>query len=168
MQEGDYVLNLKANQSILHDDVRLFLETRIDKNRLQTTVIDKCEVVDGDHGRIETRRYWITEDIAWLEQARDWSGFKSIGMVEHESVDKSTGEIQHERRFFISSLRAKATIFAEAVRLHWGVENSLHWCLDVGFNEDACRVRKDYAPENFAVIKQIALNLYYVLTAAIF
>lgn len=158
-QEGDYVFNLKGNQSQLHEDVRLFLESYLDKKPLKKTTVDTVEVVDGDHGRIEKRRYWITEDIAWLSQASSWSGLKSIGMVEYERINKATGVIEVERRCFITSLQAKAKQFAEAVRLHWGVECGLHWCLDVGFNEDACRVRKDYAPENFAVIRQIALNL---------
>ena len=156
---GDYVFNLKGNQSNLHDDVRLFIESGVDEKKLTKTSFDKREVIDGDHGRIETRRYWITEDIAWLTQRKDWCGLKSIGMVEYESMDKITGQLEIERRCFISSMRAEAKSFSEAVRLHWGVENGLHWCLDVAFNEDACRVRKNYAPENFAVIRHIALNL---------
>jgi len=158
-QGGDYVLNLKGNQSNLHEEVKTFIESYIDKNKLQKTIFDKYEVVDGNHGRIESRRYWITEDISWLSQIKVWKGLKSIGMVEYESVAKSTGEIEIERRYFIASLKASAKPFSEAVRIHWGIENGLHWCLDVGFNEDACRVRKDNAPENFAVIRQIALNL---------
>lgn len=158
-QGGDYVFNLKDNQPTLHEDVRLFIESYVDGKRLEKTVFDKYEVIDGDHGRIETRRYWVTEDITWLAQIKDWCGLKSIGMVEYESVKKATGKVEVERRYFISSLKAKAKPFAEAVRMHWGIENGLHWCLDVGFNEDACRVRKDYAPENFAVIRHIALNL---------
>ena len=157
-QEGDYVFNLKGNQSTLHDDVRLFIETYIDKKGLQDKVFDTCEINDGHHGRVERRRYWITEDIDWLEQRDDWPGLKSIGLVEYENTNKSTGEIKIERRCFISSLTANASVFAQAVRLHWGIE-SFHWCLDVGFNEHACRVRKDYAPENFAVLRHIAMNL---------
>ena len=158
-QGGDYVFNLKDNQPTLHEDVRLFIESYVDEKRLAKTVFDTHEIVDGDHGRIETRRYWVTEEIAWLAQIKDWCGLKSIGMVEYESLEKATGKVEVERRYFISSLKAKAKPFAEAVRMHWGIENGLHWCLDVGFNEDACRVRKDYAPENFAVIRHIALNL---------
>ena len=74
-------------------------------------------------------------------------------------MDKITGKLEIERRCFISSLQAKAKRFSKAVWLHGGVENGLHWCLDVAFNEDACRIRKDYASENFAVIRHIALNL---------
>ena len=74
-------------------------------------------------------------------------------MVEYKSESKRTSEIEIERRFFISSLDADVETFSQAVRFHWCIENSLHWCLDVAFNEDACRVRKDYAPENLAVIR---------------
>ncbi len=158
-QGGDYIFNLKDNHLTLHEDVRLFIESYVDKKRLEKTVFDTYEVVDGNHGRIETRRYWVTEEIAWLEQIGDWRGLTSVGMVEYESIEKATGKVEVERRCFISSLKANAKPFSEAIRMHWGIENGLHWCLDVGFNEDACRVRKDYAPENFAVIRHIALNL---------
>jgi len=158
-QEGDYVFNLKGNQSTLHENVKLFIESHIDNKQLQNIKFDMTEIVDGDHGRIETRRYWITDKISWLPQAKNWPGLTSVGMVEYEQIEKATGETQVERRCFISSLEAKAEPFAQAVRMHWGIENGLHWCLDVGFNEDACRVRKDVAPENFAIIRHIAMNL---------
>ena len=159
LQGGDYVFNLKGNKSSLHDDVRLFIEGYIDKNQLQEVKFNYYEKIDGDHGRVEVRRYWITEEIDWLTQKENWHGLNSIGMVEYESIDKISGEIKTERRFFISSIQADVKLFAQSVRLHWGIENSLHFCFDVSFNEDACRVRKDYAPENFAVIRQIELNL---------
>lgn len=157
-QGGDYVFNLKGNQSSLHNDVSLFFKHYLENDPEKNKAVVSCSVIDGDHGRVEKRRYWITEDIAWLLQRADWRGLKSIGLVEYESVDKSTGEIKTEQRCFIASLAADAKQFSHAVRLHWGVE-SMHWCLDVGFREDNCRVRKDHAPENLAVIRQIALNL---------
>ena len=157
-QGGDYVFNLKGNQSSLHDDVVLFFKHYFENQPSKNEAILNCEIVNGDHGRIETRRYWITEDIAWLSQAAQWRGLKSIGLVEYESANKNTGEVKIEQRCFIASLPANAKQFSQAVRLHWGVE-SMHWCLDVGFREDDCRVRKDHAPENLAVIRQIALNL---------
>jgi predicted transposase YbfD/YdcC len=158
-QEGDYVLNLKGNHKSLFEDVSLFISSHIDKGTNRDTEFNYSEIVTGDHGRIETRRYWVTDKIGWLSQKKDWLGLKSIGMVEYEYIVKATGEINCERRFFISSLNANANTIGQAIRMHWGVENGLHWCLDVGFNEDACHVRKDNAPENFAVIRQIALNL---------
>ena len=158
-QGGDYVFNLKGNQSSLHEDVKLFIESHVYGKSLQKTIFDKAEIIDGDHGRVEARRYWITDEIAWLTQKKNWPGLTSIGMVEYDQVKKSTGENLVERRFFITSLAAKAIPFAHAVREHWGIENGLHWCLDVAFDEDNCRVRKDAAPENFAVIRHIAMNL---------
>lgn len=158
-QEGDYVLNLKGNQPNLHDDVKLFITDFIAGKTNQKAQFDYHEVVDGDHNRIEIRKYWVTEEIDWLTQKSEWKGLKSIGMVEYESTDKSSGEINVEKRFFISSLSADAKKFANAIRMHWGIENGLHWCLDVGFREDDSRVRKDNAPENLSVLRQIALNL---------
>ena len=158
-QEGDYVLNLKGNQQSLHEDVNLFISSYVDNNTNSEVEFSYFETVTGDHGRIENRRYWMTDNIDWLLQKKDWAGLKSIGMVEYESVAKASGEITVERRFFISSLKSDAKAFGEAIRMHWGIENGLHWCLDVGFNEDSCQVRKDYAPQNLAVIRQIALNL---------
>lgn len=158
-QEGDYVLNLKGNQPTLYEDVKLFICDYVDNKKNQNSVFDSFEIIDGEHGRIETRRFWVTEDIKWLSQFSQWPGLKSIGMVEYEYVDKATGKTYIERRFFISSLPANAKKIAKAIRMHWGIENGLHWCLDVGFDEDHSRVRKDFAPENFAVIRQIALNL---------
>lgn len=158
-QEGDYVLNLKGNQPNLHDDVKLFISDFIAGKTNQKTQFDYHEVVDGDHNRIEIRKYWVTEEINWLTQKNEWKGLKSIGMVEYESTDKSSGEINIEKRFFISSLSANAKNFSNAIRMHWGIENGLHWCLDVAFREDDSRVRKDNAPENLSVLRQIALNL---------
>ena len=105
LQGGYYVVNLKGNQSSLHDDVRLFIEGYIDKNQLQEVKFNYYEKIDGDHGRVEVRRYWITEEIDWLTQKENWHGLNSIGMVEYESIDKISGEIKTERRFFISSIQ---------------------------------------------------------------
>lgn len=154
--KADYVLSLKGNHSELHDDVRYFFEEEL-KKRKSNFSFDYIETIDGDHGRVEKRRCWVTADISWLTQKSLWSGLKSIGLIEYQSEEK--GKLTTERRFFISSLSANARCFSEAVRLHWRVENSLHWCLDVAFREDDSRVRKDNAAENFAVIRQIALNL---------
>lgn len=158
-QEGDYVLNLKANQPNLNKNVSSFLDKNFDEENIENLLFDKYEVTNNNHGRIESRCYFVTDKLDWLPQSKDWAGLKSVGMVDYERIEKTTGEIIVERRYFISSLCANAKTFANAIRMHWGIENGLHWCLDVGFNEDACRVRKNFASENFAVIRHIALNL---------
>ncbi len=153
---GDYILALKGNQGTLSADVTLFLETEIAKpssNKIQ----DQCEDVDAGHGRIETRRCFVSDQIDWLVQKEKWKGLQSIIVIEEkrEMADKVTVE----RRFFISSLSPKAQRIARAVRSHWSVENNLHWTLDLVFNEDASRIRKDNAPENMALVRHITLNM---------
>ena len=155
-QEADYVLALKENHPTLYDDVTLFFE---DAKRTDFAEIDHehHETVDGDHGRIETRRYWITSDIEWLGAKASWSNLQSIGMV--ESCREIGEKVEIETRYFLTSLPADGVRFAQAVRQHWGIENSLHWVLDVSFDEDACRIRKDKGAQTFSVLRHIALNL---------
>ena len=152
-------MSLKGNQSNLQDEVRVLIESYVDEKKLENITFDQYEVCNREHGRIEARRYWITENIEGLVSVKNWHGLKSIGRVEYERINKLSGKLETERRYFISSLSAKTLNFSEAVRRHWGIENGLHWCLEVAFNEDACHVRKEYAAENFAVIRHIALNL---------
>ena len=154
--QGDYVLSLKGNQGQLHEDVELFLESAYAKD-FAGTAHDYHETLDKGHGRIEVRRYWITDQIEWLEQQAAWARLCSIGMVESE---RHIGDnITTERRYFIASIEADAELFAHAVRTHWTIENQLHWSLDMTFREDDSRVRQGYAPQNFATIRHIALNL---------
>ncbi len=155
-QEADYVLALKENHPTLYDDVTLFFE---DGKATEFAEIDHehHETVDGDHGRIETRRYWITSDIEWRGAKASWSHLQSIGMV--ESRREIGDEVEIETRYFLASLPSDGVRFAQAVRQHWGIENSLHWVLDVSFDEDACRIRKDQGAQTFSVLRHIALNL---------
>lgn len=153
---ADYLFSLKGNQSTLHDDVKLFFKGCL-KDQFKDVSHDFHETVNGEHGRIETRKFWTVADLTWLHGKEKWTGLKSIGMVESE---RQLGEkISKETRYFISSLDGTAQEFGRAVREHWGIENSLHWTLDIAFREDDCRIRKDNAPENFAVLRHIALNL---------
>ncbi len=155
-QEADYVLALKENHKTLYDNVSLLL-TDVQAGTLDEITSDYVETIDGDHGRIETRRYWITSDVECLGAKTSWSGLQSVGMV--ESRREVGDEVSIETRYFLTSMPCEASRFAQAVRGHWGVENSLHWVLDVSFSEDACRIRKGYGPQNLAVLRHMALNL---------
>ena len=123
---GDYVLALKGNQHSLHDDVRLFIETELEK-KSSKVLSEPYTDYDKGHGRLETRKCVVTDRIDWLEQKSEWVGFRSIAML--EETRESNGKQTVERRFFISSLPANAKRIAEAVRAHWLIENGLHWML---------------------------------------
>lgn len=155
-QGADYVLALKKNHETLYDNVTLFLDDA-QATAFANTPHAYHETVDGDHGRIETRRYWITSDIEWLGAKASWADLRSVGMV--ESRREVGNEVEIETRYFLTSLPCDGERFAHAVREHWGVENSLHWVLDVSFNEDTCRIRKDRGAQTFSVLRHIALNL---------
>ena len=155
-QEADYVLALKDTHPTLSEAVTLFLTDARDTG-FTDIAHAYHETVDGDHGRIETRRYWITSEIEWLDAKASWSHLRSVGMVEARREVGNT--VQVETRYFLTSLPAQGVRFAQAVRQHWGIENSLHWVLDVSFDEDACRIRKDKGAQTFAVLRHIALNL---------
>ena len=146
-EENDYVLALKGNHGDLHDDVKTYFE--LEKLPADISTLEK------DHGRIEKREYFLETEIDWIESKEDWANLKSIGAVVSTVVknDKTTSET----RYFISTL-TDVEIFAKAVRGHWGVENSLHWVLDVTFKEDSSRMRKDFSAQNFSMLRKIAIN----------
>ncbi len=156
IQEADaeYVLALKGNQETVLREVKSYLDDAIlhapeELNHVQT--------IEKGHGRIETRRYWQSERLDWFEDRTKWAGLRSIGVV--ESIRELKGQVQTERRYFLSSLPKDVSRFSRAVRLHWGVENQLHWVLDVQFGEDQSRVRTGHADENLATLRRLALNL---------
>ena len=155
-KEGDYILALKGNQGTLNDDVRLFLETEVAQPSA-SSIESIYEDVDKGHGRIETRKCYVTSQIDWLKTNHKWSGLKTIAMI--EETREIGAKKSCERRFFISSLPPDAKQIAEAVRAHWLVENALHWTLDVVFNEDYSRVRNKNASQNMALIRHIAFNM---------
>ena len=155
-QGADYVLALKDNHPTLSEAVTLFLNDARDTG-FTDIAHAYHETVDGDHGRIETRRYWLTSEIEWLGAQASWSNLHSVGMVE---ARREVGEaVQIDTRYFLTSLPAHDPRFAQAVRQHWGIENAVHWVLDVSFQEDACRIRKEKGAQTFAVLRHIALNL---------
>lgn len=153
---GDYVLSLKGNQTRLHDEIRTFF-LDAEAHAFAGTPYTTAETVDGDHGRIEVRRAWATDDLAWLADRPRWPGLRSVVRVDAE---RTVGErTSSETRFFISSLPPDAATLARVVRSHWAIENGLHWVLDVAMHQDQTRIRTGHAPENLAILHHIALNL---------
>jgi predicted transposase YbfD/YdcC len=155
-QGADYVLALKGNQPTLEQAVAHCFVTGPEADRHRTSC-DYYEHSECGHGRVETRCYWITEELAAGLEAAAWPGLQSIGMV--EAYRTLAGETSVEQRLYLTSLKADAQEFARAVRNHWGIENQLHWTLDVTFREDQSRLRKGHGPENFALLRHITLNL---------
>ena len=158
---ADYVLGVKDNQPGLAEAVELWFDAA-DAGTMDRPFWDDIRT-EKDHGRIETRRCLVTNDVAWLsEQKQHWAGLQSLIMIEstREIIGRnSTGTASVERRYYISSLPAKAAQLSQIVRAHWGIENCMHWVLDVAFREDDCRIRVGEAAQNFAILRRIALNL---------
>ena len=155
-KKADYVLALKGNQGSLREDVALFVAEQQAKG-FQDTTISQNETVDGDHGRIETRKTTVIHDVAWLRARHDWPGLKSIVVV--ESTRRIGDKIDSETRLYITSLALIAALVGPIIRSHWAIENSLHWVMDMVFRDDECRVRTQNAPANFTTLKHMAHNL---------
>ena len=152
---ADYLLALKSNQGHLFEEAELYFR--------DATGLDLFQTVDADHGRIETRRHAVSCDVAWLRADRAapgeprFPGLKAIARVEAEV--EARGKTTIARRYYLCSAPLDPQTFSRAVRAHWGVENRLHWVLDVVFHDDLARLRSGYGPENMAVVKHMALNL---------
>jgi predicted transposase YbfD/YdcC len=155
-KKADYILALKGNQGSLRQDVELFASEQKVRD-FKDALVSRHESVDGDHGRIETRAVTVIHDIGWLRERHQWPGLASLVMV--ESTRETGHKVEHETRFYITSLTLLAVQVAAFVRAHWAVENSLHWVMDMAFRDDECRLRTDHAPANFTTLKHMALNL---------
>lgn len=153
-QDADYILSLKGNQGTLLQDVKDVFE---DKELLKESHVEEYQTVDGDHARLETRTCRVVSMPGALQKQHDWEGLRTI--VEIESVRDIKGAATLEKRYYISSLPKDAKLLAGSIRGHWGIENGLHYILDVTFRDDDSRIRKGNAPKNMMVIKHAALNL---------
>lgn len=146
---AEYVLSVKENQPNLLESIRDYFAAFMPDCPSERTI-------EKGHGRIEKREYFLETDIEWLEEREGWDGLHGIGAVCSQVEEK--GQQRVETRYFITSL-TDVSAFANAVRGHWGIENNLHWCLDVAFGEDSSRARKDNSPLNLNVLRKIALSL---------
>jgi predicted transposase YbfD/YdcC len=165
--DADYVLALKGNQETVHEEVKSFLDATLEERQAPRPVGAKLcpaaaglaswETVEKDHGRLEIRRYYQSQHLGWFADVAKWEGLKSVGMV--ESVREVGAKTTVERRYYLSSLALNIETFARAVRSHWGVENKVHWVMDVCFREDQSRARAGYAAENLATLRRLALNM---------
>ena len=146
-----YLMTVKTNQPTLYEDVKLLMDDP------GAPADDVDETVDGDHGRIETRRAEVLHDVAWLAQSHAWPGLAAVGKIaaRREIDGRQTSSI----RYFLASWPLTAAELNRSARGHWGIENQLHWVLDVVMNEDQARARKDNAPENLALLRRLALNI---------
>ena len=157
-QGGDYVITLKKNQPSLYARVEELFKQAIKQGFSGFTHTAYSTKKETNHGRSEIRYHLILSDIKDLiDPDNQWEKLHSIGMIESVRIVK--GKTTIETRYYISGLQNNAQKFGESVRSHWGIENRLHWVLDVGFREDDCRIRKDNAPQNFAILRHISLNL---------
>jgi len=157
-KEADYVLALKENQPALHEQVTGHFVQLFD-GRGPVDKMRHHQEVETGHGRTETRDTYVAPAPQALVATEVWAGLASLVMVMRHCVDHATGQVSDEVRYFISSLPAKVKQLARAVRQHWGIENGLHWVLDVAFHEDRMRQRDRHGIENLALLNRLAVSL---------
>ena len=150
-KEADYMLAVKGNQGTLEENIN-------DTVRF-TLPVEEWKEEDFGHGRIETRHCFLYKDLSFIENAQGWKNLRAVVRIESTRYIKSSQKEEKQTRFYITSSKASAEIIGKAIRSHWGIENRLHWQLDVSFSEDQSRKRDGYAAQNFSMINRIALNL---------
>ena len=165
--DADYVLALKGNQEKVHEEVKSFLDHALEEKEKKRPAgatapkvasnLQTFETVEKDHGRVETRKYYQSQELDWFADRDKWEGLRSVGMV--EATREMDGKTTVERRYYLSSLPLGVETFARAVRCHWGIENKVQWVMDVYFNEDQSRARQGFAAENLATLRRLALNI---------
>ena len=150
-KKADYILAVKDNQQLLLDDI---------KDSFRMLAADTVsEEIDCGHGRVERRACSVLGDLSLLDKPSEWVGLRSLVRIQAERFHKVTGKTERETRYYIASLPPDAARLNQLVRQHWGIENKLHWVLDVAFGEDLSRKRAGHAAQNFSVLNRIALNL---------
>jgi predicted transposase YbfD/YdcC len=155
-RNGNYILTVKENQDHLLEDIQAAI-SRASENNFADVKYDTYETRENGHGREEYRCYTVLHSTEGIRNAAAWSSLSTIGFCYSErTIDGVTSE---ELRYFIGSKKARAKVYGKALRNHWGIENQLHWQLDVGFNEDKNRVSKRQGAENLAVVRRLALSL---------
>lgn len=155
-QKANYVVALKKNQKHLYEAAEEYL-TSVREDRTVGFAISTHQTVDKEHGRIETRKYWQADAPDFLPEKELWQDLQSVGLV--EATREINGKATTELRYYLSSLPVEAKTFGNAIRTHWGIENSCHWVLDVVFREDDCRIRIGNATENMSTLRRLAMNL---------
>jgi len=158
-QGADYVLALKENHGNLYEDVELLFDD-LEKSQFSAYQYDHEQTVNKGHGRIESRQCWTISDpdvLRLLRGTKDWKKLTSV--VKVQAKRRTDQKTTIEARYYLSSLTGDASKLLDSTRTHWGIENGLHWVLDIAFREDECRVRKGYAAQNLATLRHIAVNL---------
>jgi predicted transposase YbfD/YdcC len=156
-QGADYIMGLKGNQGNAHTEVAEFF-THATESNFRDVDYTFDETTDGsEHGRVEVRRVWVSQNLEWFSDLAKWTGLRSIIMVERERTE-GTNPTSLERHYYWTSHTLAAAELAPMIRAHWGIE-SMHWCLDVAFREDESRIRTDHGTENVAILRKIAMNL---------
>lgn len=161
-KEADYVLAVKDNQPRLAESIATFFEIGQTENWTNTPH-SYTESVEKDHGRLEVRRCWAFSQLECLAAPQQWPDLKMFGVIEAERT--LNGKTSHERRLYIGSIAPDAGTLINVVRAHWGIENRVHWCLDVALNDDQMRARAKNAGANLAILRRLVLNLFRLDTS---
>ena len=162
---GEYLLAVKDNQKTLRDEIAVSMKASLDKSPRPHDMatppsITTFSETDGGHGRIETRTAHYCTDLSWLDVSRDWPELAGIGMIERERINKTTGVASRDTAYMISSNpKMTAEMLGKFARAHWGIENSLHWVLDVTFKEDHYQARRGNAAHNFALVRHVLIGM---------
>ena len=158
-QGGDYLLALKGNHKKAYRAIQQYFHQHIEHQLAWRNAENFFDAFDDSHGRTVRRRVWSMTDLPALPELAKWPDLQAVIAVETIRMAHQQAPVTSDYRFYISSLVRSATAFVTMIRQHWDIENKLHWSLDVTFNEDRCRIRKEHAPENIAAVRHIALNL---------